>query len=115
VFATSFAALSIWAVVTWSESRSFWVVSRVMRSFWVMRVSSLPSWKRSIRGLGIGRWKGGLSRVVGYVSTAGGWEVGSPMWGISARRALWSLYSVRSVVVVEGGSWGASFGMRISQ
>ena len=28
---------------------------------------------------------------------------------------MWSLYYVRSVVVVVGGSWGASFGMRISQ
>ena len=44
-----------------------------------------------------------------------GWEVRSPIWDISARRALWSIYSVRSVVVVVGGSWGASFGMRISQ
>ena len=35
--------------------------------------------------------------------------------GISVGRALWSLYSVRNVVVVVGGGWGASFGMRISQ
>jgi hypothetical protein len=53
--------------------------------------------------------------VVGYVSTEEGWEMGSPTWGISARRALWSLYYVCSVVVVVGGNLGASFGMRISQ
>ena len=49
-----------------------------------------------------------------YVSTEGGWETGSPIWGISANMALWSLYSVRSVVEVIGGNRGASVGMRIS-
>ena len=53
--------------------------------------------------------------MLGYVSTEKGWEMGSPIWDISARTALWSLYSVRSVVVVVGGEWGATFGMRISQ
>ena len=38
----------------------------------------------------------------------------SPIWGISVRGALWSLYYVRSIVVVVCG-WGASFGMCISQ
>jgi len=58
--------------------------------------------------------KGGWSRVVRYGSTEGGWKLGSPIWGISARRALWSLYFVRSVFVVVFG-WGVSFGMRSSQ
>ena len=40
--------------------------------------------------------------------------MGYPICGISARRALWSLYSVRSVVVVVC-RWGVSFGMRNSQ
>ena len=35
----------------------------------------------------------------------GGWEMGSSIWGISARKALWSLYSMRSVVEVVGGNW----------
>ena len=41
-------------------------------------------------------------------------RLGSPIWGISAGRALWSLSSVRIVVVVVCG-WGVSFGMRSSQ
>ena len=65
-------------------------------------------------GLGIGRMKGGWSRVVGSGSTEGEWMWYSPIWGISVRRALWSLYSVRIVVVVVCG-WGVSFGMRSSQ
>ena len=40
--------------------------------------------------------------------------MGSPIWGMSAKRALWSLYSVRSVVVAVC-DWGVSFGMRSSQ
>ena len=51
---------------------------------------------------------------MGCGSTKGRWRLGSPIWGISARRALWSLYSVRSVVVVDFG-WGISFGIRSSQ
>ena len=51
--------------------------------------------------------------MVGYVSTEGIWGLESPTWGISARRALWSLYSVRKVVVVVGR--GTSVGIRISQ
>ena len=51
---------------------------------------------------------------MGYVSTKGGWGLGSPIWGISAKRALWSLYSICSVVVMVCG-WGVSFGMRSSQ
>ena len=41
--------------------------------------------------------------------------MGSPIWDISARRDLWSLYSVFNVVVMVGSGWRASFGMRISQ
>ncbi len=66
-------------------------------------------------GFGYREGEGGWSRVVGCVSTVGVWEMGSLIWGISARRALWSLYSVCNVVVVLGGGWRASFGMRISQ
>ena len=66
-------------------------------------------------GFGIGRMKGGWSRVVGYVSTLGVWKVGSPTRAISARRALWSLYSMFNFVVMVGGGLEASFGMRISQ
>ena len=54
----------------------------------------------SMRGLGIGRIKGGGSRVVGYVSAMGGSGERSPVWGISARRALWSLNSVGIAVVI---------------
>ena len=44
----------------------------------------------------------------------GGWKWGSKIWGISVRRALWSLYYVRSVVEGVCG-WGVLFGTRISQ
>ena len=40
---TSFAAMSIWSVVTWSESRSCWMVS-IKASCWAIRLVSLPSW-----------------------------------------------------------------------
>ena len=68
-----------------------------------------------MRGFGIERMKVGWSRVVWYVSTLGLWAMGSPTWAISARRALWSLYSVFSVVVMVGRGLEASFGMRNSQ
>jgi len=110
---TSFAALSIWSVVTWSESRSCWIFGRA--SYWANRMMSMRNWQRSMRGLGIGRIKRGWSRVVGYVSTEGGYTQGSPIRDISARRALWSLYSVHSVVVVVDGGYGTSFGICISQ
>ena len=54
-------------------------------------------------GFGIGRMKGGWARVVGCVSTLVVWAMGSPTWAISAKRALWSLYSVCNVVVVVVG------------
>ena len=60
-------------------------MSRV--SSWAIRVVSLPSWYRSMRGLGIGRIKGGWSLVVGYVFVEGRADVGSPIWGISAKSA----------------------------
>ncbi len=59
--------------------------------------------------------KGGWYRVVGYVSAMGVWGVGSPIRGISARRALWSPYYVCIAVVVVGSGWLASVGMRINQ
>ncbi len=58
---------------------------------------------------------GGWSRVVGYVSAMGGSGDSSPIWGISARRALWSLNSVGIVVVIVGGGCCVSVGIRISQ
>ena len=51
--------------------------------------------------------------MVGYGSTTGVWKWGSLNCGISVKRALWSLYSVRSVVVIVC-DWSVSFGMRIS-
>ncbi len=71
--------------------------------------------RRVGRGLGIGSIKRGWSRVVGYVSTMGVWGVGSPIWGSSAKRALWSLNSVFIAVVVVSGGWRVAVGMRISQ
>ena len=68
-----------------------------------------------MRGLGIGRIKGGWSRVVWYVSAIGVWGVRSLIGGISAKRALWSLNSVCIAVVVVNGGCCASDGMRISQ
>ena len=52
--------------------------------------------------------------MVGYGSTEAGWMLGSPIWRISVRRALWSLHSAHSVFVVVCG-WGVSFGTRIRQ
>ena len=52
---------------------------------------------------------------MGYVAVMGVWSVGSPIWGISARRALLSLYLVCIAVVVVGSGWLASIGMRIGQ
>ena len=63
----------------------------------------------------MGRIKGGWSLVVGYVSTVCSAGVSSPIWGISARRALWSLNSVGMGVAVVGGGICVSVGMRINQ
>ncbi len=68
-----------------------------------------------MRGLGIGRIKGGWSRVVGYVSVEGGPGAGSPIWGISAKRAWWLLNSVGIAVVIAGGISSVSVGSRSSQ
>ena len=60
--------------------------------------------------------KGGeWSRVDGYASTMGGTGVRSPIWDISARRALLWLNSVGIAVVVVVGGCCASVGMRINQ
>ena len=66
------------------------------------------------KGLGYWEDKGGWSLVVGYVSTMGVSGVRSPIWGISAMRALWSLNSVGIAVVVVSGCCCASVGMRIN-
>ena len=55
------------------------------------------------------------SSVVGYVFVMGVWGAGSPIWGISARRGLWSLNSVCLAVVIVGDGCCASVGMRINQ
>ena len=68
-----------------------------------------------MRGLGIGRIKGGWSRVVGYVSVEGGPGARSLVWGISANRAWWSLNSVGIAVVIAGVVRSASAGSRSSQ
>ncbi len=68
-----------------------------------------------MRGLGIGRIKGGWSRVVGYVFLVGGSGAGSPNWGMSVRRAQWSLNSVGIAVVIAVDVSRASAGSLISQ
>ena len=50
-----------------------------------------------------------------YVLTMGGSGARSPIWGISARRALWSLNSVGIAVVIVGGRCCAFVGIRMSQ
>ena len=52
------------------------------------------------RGFGYREDEGGGSRVEGYVSLMGGAGTRSPIWGISANRALWSLKSVAVVLLV---------------
>ena len=58
---------------------------------------------------------GGWSRVVGYASAPGGSGARSPIWGISASRALWSLYSVGIAVVISDGGCCVFVGVRSSQ
>ena len=53
--------------------------------------------------------------MVGYVSLGGGSGARSPICGISARRAWWSLNSVGIVVVIAGEVCSASVGSRRSQ
>jgi hypothetical protein len=45
----------------------------------------------------------------------GGSGASSPIWGISASRALWSLYSVGIAVVIVGGGCCVSVGVRSNQ
>ena len=66
-------------------------------------------------GLGHREDKGGWSRVVGYAFTMGRTGVRSPIRGISARRALWSLNSVGITVVVVGGGCCDFVGMRVNR
>ena len=66
-------------------------------------------------GFGFREDKGGWSCVMGYVYVMGIWGARSPIWGISARRALWSLNSVCIAVVMVGGGCCASVGMRINK
>ena len=53
--------------------------------------------------------------MVGYVSAIGVCGVRSQIWGISAKRALWSLNSVCIAVVVVGGGCCTADDMHISQ
>ena len=48
-------------------------------------------------GFGDREWKGRMVACGGVFVSRGGWEMGSLICGISARRALWSLYSVLSL------------------
>ncbi len=66
-------------------------------------------------GFGYREDEGGWSRVVGYVFVVGGTGAGSPIWGMSAKRALWSLNSVSMAVVMADDICPASAGSRISQ
>ncbi len=66
-------------------------------------------------GFGYREDEGGCSRVVGYVSAGGGLGARTPIWGISAMRALWSLNSVGIAVLIVGGGCCASFGNRSNQ
>ena len=51
-----------------------------------------PSWQRSISGLGIGSRNGGCDLVVGIgVAVVGACVWMSPICGIEAMRAQWSL------------------------
>ena len=53
--------------------------------------------------------------MVGYVSVVGRSGVRSPIWGISASRAWWSLNSVGIAVVMAGEVCRASVGSRSNQ
>ena len=52
--------------------------------------------------------------MVGYASATGGSGASYPIWGISASRALWSLYSVGIAVVIVGYGRCVSVGVRSS-
>ena len=53
--------------------------------------------------------------MVRYISIVGGTGARSPIWGISARRALWSLNSVCSAVVEVGDGCCAPDGILMNQ
>ena len=53
--------------------------------------------------------------MVGYVSDMGGSGARSPIWGISARRALWSLNSVGIAVVIVDSGCCVYVGIRSNQ
>ena len=50
-----------------------------------------------------------------YILVIGVWFVRSPIWGISAKRTLWSLNFMCIAAVVVGGGYCASDGVRISK
>ena len=53
--------------------------------------------------------------MVGYVLAMGGSGASSPVCGISASKAMWSLYSVGIAVVIVGGGYCVSVGIRSNQ
>ena len=97
---TSFAALSMWASVVLVEG----VISvRYLEAFrWASCVDALPSWYRSMSGLGIGRRNEGWLRVVGMEGVeAVGWDDMSQMLGMFMVRARGLLWLVSEVVTVS--------------
>jgi hypothetical protein len=79
---TRCATLSMWSVVTWLELWSCWRV--IIASCWDFRVVDIDL--RVV--VGMGRMKGGWSRVVGKVGVEVMWGLRSPICGIVANRAL---------------------------
>ncbi len=67
------------------------------------------------KGLGYREDEWGVDWRGGVCVHHGGTSVRSPICGISARRALWSLNSVDIAVMVVGGGCCASVGIRINQ
>ena len=88
---TSLADLPMWSVVALFEVRSScWRMSDT--SYCESRVSSFTSWKRSTRGFGMGWMKGWGLRIAGTLDVDDKvWGRGSPICGMVAMRALWSL------------------------
>ena len=84
---------------------------------WASFVLASPSWYSSMRGLGIGRMNGGCDLVVGIgVLVVSVWGGVSPICGIEAMRAQWSLWMVGIVVmVVSTCMWVVVGGRRRSQ
>ncbi len=90
VLITSRAASSMSAGVICAE---FERVSKYrLASSCAVFVASSPSWYRSMRGFGMGRMNGGWFLVVGiFVGVCTGGAPRSPICGMCARSALWSL------------------------